>query len=102
LQLTQLTTAPSSTLQLADLPQEIFVSFKNVYDILLNPIQRQAYNDLGNTGIAFVKRRFYCMEKIRMHFIPLLQDFIEWVNLDSSLLDDVHKLIRVHVHVKLE
>jgi hypothetical protein len=36
-----------------------------------------------------------------MEKIPLLQDFIEQVNLDKLLLH-VHKPIRVHVHVKLE
>jgi hypothetical protein len=55
LQLMQLTTAPSPASRLDHLPQEILVSFKNAYDILSDPVQWQAYDDLGHTGIAFVK-----------------------------------------------
>jgi curved DNA-binding protein CbpA len=42
-----------------DKAQEIFVSFKNAYDILSDPVQRQAYDDLGHDGIAFVKRSLH-------------------------------------------
>jgi curved DNA-binding protein CbpA len=42
-----------------DEAQEIFVSFKNAYDILSDPVQRQAYDDLGHAGTTFVKRSLH-------------------------------------------
>lgn len=45
-----------------DAAQEIFVSFKNAYDILSDPVQRQAYDDLGHVAVAFVKRTLHSKE----------------------------------------